>query len=267
MNRALVGSAALVLLEACASGAPSREPGGKEIVPGRNGAVVQSPLPPARQAVKPPATPRIQPPAPTPQAPVVVPPPYAAAPAPQAERQEPTPVASRAAEVRVTAWIELLGADGSSGTPVPADRVFRSGERVRFHFRSSVAGFLSVLQFNPDGTTAALYPPAAASASESTLPAEAERVIPAPPSWLRFDQNPGTERLLFVFSQERTKQDQLIAGNDVRALGREAPGRAGAMGSKGITLETPEDPRSAPDIVATGAEGAAMVFSVTLRHE
>lgn len=267
MNRALVASAALALLGACASGSASRDqPGGKEIVPGRNGAVVQSPKP-TRQAQKPPATPRSQPTQPTPQAPTVAPPPDTAAPAPRAERHPPTPVAERAGEVRVTAWIELLGADGSSGTPVPADRVFRSGERVRFHFRSSVAGFLSVLQFNPDGTTAALYPPPAASSSEGTLPAETERVIPTPPSWLRFDQNPGTERLLFVFSQERTRRDELIAGNDARALALEAPGRAGAMGSKGIALETPKDPSSAPDIVATSAGGAAMVFSVTLQHE
>ncbi len=268
MNRAIVVSAALLTLGACASASdPNKKPGGKEIVPGSHGAIVQSPTPPPKEPRPATQPPRRQSTPATPQLASAAPSPSAEKPTTNAEQPGPTQAALRVGDLRVTAWIELLEGDGSSGTPVPVDRVFHSGERVRFHFHSSAAGFLSVLQFNPDGTTAELYPPIGASSSEGRLPSDAERVIPAPPSWLRFDQVPGTERLVFVFSQDVRNREQLVANNDVRSLGMEAPGRVGAKGAKGIGLEDPRDPSVSPGIVATGAEGVPMVFSVTLKHE
>lgn len=268
MNRAIVVSAAFLALGACASATdPTKKPGGKETVPGPHGAVVQSPTPPPKEPRPATQPTRRQSTQPTPQLASAAPSPSAEKPTTNAEQTATSQAALRVGDIRVTAWIELLEDDGSSGTPVPVDRVFHSGERVRFHFHSSAAGFLSVLQFNPDGTTAALYPPTGASSSEGRLPSDADRVIPAPPSWLRFDQVPGTERLVFVFSQEATNREQVLASNDVRSLGMEAPGVVGARGAKGIRLENPRDSRASPDIVATGAEGVPMVFSVTLRHE
>lgn len=268
MNRAIVVSAALLTLGACASATdPNKKSGGKETVPGAYGAIVQSPTPPEKQAPQEKRPSRNQAAQTIPQPASAAPSPIASQPATRAEQPGPTQAALRVGDIRVTAWIELLEGDGSSGTPVPVDRVFHSGERVRFHFHSGAAGFLSVLQFDPDGTAVALYPPTGASSSEGRLPPDAERVIPAPPSWLRFDQVPGTERLVFVFSQEASNREQVLASNDVRSLGMEAPGVVGARGAKGIHLENPRDPRASPDIVATGAEGVPMVFSVTLRHE
>src|SRR5262249_32626618 len=54
-------------------------------------------------------------------------------------------------------WIELVGADGQ-GRQVTDSRIFRSGERIRLHFRSNAEGYIALILLGSSGTSRALFP-------------------------------------------------------------------------------------------------------------
>jgi hypothetical protein len=80
---------------------------------------------------------------------------------------------------------------------VPMSYVFRAGDKVKFHFETNFNAYVKVINIGSTGALQLLYPyrDALEFASKGS-----DYAIPNGDFWFEFDQNPGAERLTFVFS-------------------------------------------------------------------
>lgn len=85
---------------------------------------------------------------------------------------------------------------------VDPDTVFRSGDRVRFGFEPNIDGFLYVIQEGTSGRWSMLFPHPGIQGGLNDVARFTEVAIP-PGGWFRFDDNPGTERILVYLSREK----------------------------------------------------------------
>ena len=277
----------LVLLGCSTSGQKAKPTGVKEVGATREGVAVQHPVTETtkkegnqKNAEKPPPSSHESPPVNRGerQAQTAKPPPDSVRrrdienPSPNTPSQEMPPstnddVAKQ--DLRISLWIEILNQDATGGSRVSSQRVFHSGERVRFHFAGSVAGYISILLVDASGASTLLYPDAAKGQVENFLPATVDRVIPVPPAWLRFDQVTGVERLLVMFARDPAKLRSLSEGAAIGALISEMSRSAKGSGAKGIGIGNTGlgDQSEGDAIVATSQAGDAAIFWVSLKHE
>lgn len=111
----------------------------------------------------------------------------ASAPRPRVGAAEPT-----AGYVGISYQIMQLTDDGQM-RPVSKSRVFRNGERVKIIVRTNRPGYLTVMNVGPSGNTRVLY-------NEYV---DAFRMVDVPRNTnLRFVGDPGTERLMFMLSND-----------------------------------------------------------------
>lgn len=102
------------------------------------------------------------------------------------------PVVSAAPYVGISYQIMAISDDGQMRA-VSKNRIFRSGERVKILARTNRPGYLTVANIGTSGRMNVLY-------SEYV---EAGRITEIPPTTnLRFDNNPGTENVLIMLSNE-----------------------------------------------------------------
>jgi hypothetical protein len=94
-------------------------------------------------------------------------------------------------------WIELVYPDDAEMHRVNADRVFRSGERIRIHYTPNYDGYLFVMQKGSSGQTSLLFP-SQFGTNQNLLRAGQDHAVPAQ-GWFRFDTTPGLEQLQVVF--------------------------------------------------------------------
>lgn len=107
-------------------------------------------------------------------------------------------------------WIELLPAEGIApavSQRVTEQRVFRSGERIRLHFETNVAGHITLIAGGSSGRRQKLFPLAAAGLGDDRLEAYTPRILPAENAWIRFDDQPAEERIEVYFEPDRPTQD------------------------------------------------------------
>jgi uncharacterized protein DUF4384 len=193
---------------------------------------------------------------------------------PTAAPRQPAPAAPLTAGVApeprnigIHYWVELVTPGPQPGLRVTADRVFRSGERVRLHFRSNVSGYVALVQLDDNRPSAVLFPDAAKGYDDDRIEAFVERVLPGESAWFRFDDDPGTERVLVMFA---TRKESLpsLAGKTLPREVADACDQAveTARGGKGLVLET--DTRSASDngTYVVSIDGRPLLFLVTLEH-
>ena len=88
----------------------------------------------------------------------------------------------------------------NSGSEVPTDTVFRSGDRVRVKLEANRPGYLYVVQQGSSGRSNLLYPtpdmqPVAVEAMQPVT-------IPSGDNVFEFDEKPGTEQLFIVLSSQ-----------------------------------------------------------------
>ncbi len=95
-------------------------------------------------------------------------------------------------------WIELRTAQDQL-LRVPASRVFHSGERIRLHIESNIDGNLTILQSQDNGPFAKLYPLRSGTGHIDKL---TDETIPSRTGWFRFDNNPGSIRLMMMLQAE-----------------------------------------------------------------
>jgi hypothetical protein len=166
-------------------------------------------------------------------------------------------------------WIELEGAKGAPGAQVAATRVFRSGERIRLHFQSNADGNIALIQLGSSGTGQMLFPNQAQGLTDSRLVAGQDRSLPSSSHWFRFDQNPGTERLVVVFARTPQELDRFSSKSqmDQRETGSLLAQVERAKGSKDLFIET--DTRTAGEVGTYGVNvaGLPVVFEITLQHQ
>jgi uncharacterized protein DUF4384 len=105
-------------------------------------------------------------------------------------------------------WIELADTSGASLGPVTDDHIFKSGDRIRLHFRSNADGRIMLVQLGSSGTASILFPDPAKGLTENVLLADEDHVLPAPSYWFKFDNSPGTEKLLVLFAKNQTELDR-----------------------------------------------------------
>jgi hypothetical protein len=121
--------------------------------------------------------------------------------------------------------IELLR-DGRR-TFVPADTVFRAGDKVKFHFAVNFPAYVVVMNMGSTGRWQLLFP---YRGSGQLVAATRDYEIPNDDSlWFEFDDHPGEERLNFIFSHTPIGPSrQLVAGdptqNELESLNQQALG-------------------------------------------
>ena len=131
----------------------------------------------------------------------------AARPAPTAPTAaiESTPVGDK--YVGISYQILAIDNDGQMRA-VPKSRVFRSGDRVKIIARTNRPGYLTVANIGTSGRMNVLF-------SEYV---DANRMTEIPPnSNLRFDNNPGTENILIMLSNDPTPFAAPTSGNQMVA--------------------------------------------------
>ena len=100
----------------------------------------------------------------------------------------------------VSYWIEVTGRDGARQR-VTADRVFRSGERIKLFITTNRDGYLSLLNIGSSGRSRLLYPHAQMQPNENFVQANAQFEVPQGGA-IRFDDTPGEETLLLMLSPQ-----------------------------------------------------------------
>ena len=108
---------------------------------------------------------------------------------------------------------------------VPLNFAFRSGDKVKFHFEANFNAYVNILNNGTKGDWQTLYP--YAGATEFVGQTKGYAIPRAADLWFEFDENPGTEQLVFIFSakalagagKEPSRLNELIAnaGENVKA--------------------------------------------------
>ena len=93
---------------------------------------------------------------------------------------------------------------GSAGQAVEVDQdtVFRTGDRIRLGFEPNIDGFLYVIQQGASGRWSMLFPHPEIADGQNDVARFAEVSIPSA-GWFRFDDTPGTERVIVYLSREK----------------------------------------------------------------
>lgn len=165
-------------------------------------------------------------------------------------------------------WIELRDGEGR-GTQVTDQRIFRSGERIRLHFRSNADGRIVLLQMGTSGGGSVLFPDALKGVADNGIAAHEDRILPSEAIWFRFDDKPGTERILALFARSEEDLGPLPDEAERRAETVQALLRTTekVRGSKDLIVET--ETRNAAEIGTYGVNlaGKPVVLEIVLRHE
>lgn len=176
--------------------------------------------------------------------------------------------ADRSGPIGLSGWIELEDPAGGRGLQVTDRRVFRSGERIRLHFRSNADGFLTLIQLGSSGTSAVLFPDQAQGLPDNRVVAGRDLVVPGEGHWLRFDDTAGEERLLVLFArgQEDALQFPVRPAMDKVQTAALVERAAAARGSKDLVVET--ETANAAEIGTYGVHlgGKPVVLEIVLQH-
>ena len=105
---------------------------------------------------------------------------------------EPKPASVKPEVTGLMYYVEIIQPSGEA-LRVNASRPFRSGDRIRFHVQSNVAGRLAMLQSENGGPFEPLFPHPQLRGGNDRVEAGVETVIP-----MRFDNRPGSVRLLLM---------------------------------------------------------------------
>lgn len=112
-------------------------------------------------------------------------------------------VAKGPANKGVMYWIELLTPDEAREQIAGGEeRVFRTGERIRFHFRMNSDGYLYIWQKGAKGDTMMLFPDPRVKGGENYVQREVEYVVPEG-MWFKFDEPPGTLEYMVMLSRKK----------------------------------------------------------------
>jgi hypothetical protein len=101
-------------------------------------------------------------------------------------------------------WVELLRPGSGMVRRVSNDRVFRTGDQIRIHVTTNSQGYLHVLH---TGTSGAAQIMPVSNAQNGAVQMGRDYVIPSNGGWLRFDGQPGQEKLKLVFASVKSSDN------------------------------------------------------------
>ena len=111
--------------------------------------------------------------------------------------------ASKPANKGVKYWIELMGTDQMREQIVgDSKRVFRTGERIRFHFQMNTDGYLYIWQKGAKGNTSVLFPDVRVKGGDNYVHKGVEYVVPEG-MWFKFNQPRGQLEFLVFLSRNK----------------------------------------------------------------
>ncbi|MCI0424189.1 MAG: DUF4384 domain-containing protein, partial [Acidobacteria bacterium] len=117
----------------------------------------------------------------------------------------PSPTASPAAPP-LTMAVSFVRQDKSRKEgAVPLNTTFHDGEGVKVSIRAAQKGYLYILQQGSSGRVSVLYPDPRISGGRNQIAAGQRITIPSSNGWFRFDKNPGTETVYFLYAENRTE--------------------------------------------------------------
>ena len=176
--------------------------------------------------------------------------------------------ASNSSTLGLSYWIELVGRDGK-GQQVTDSRTFHSGEKIRLHFRSNAEGYIALIQLGSSGTSSILFPDPVRGLTDSRIAADSDRILPTDKAWFKFDNSPGTERIVVLFGRAQQDLDSFQVKPRMDAPTTEAVLRGAdkARGSKDLILETETENASEVGTYAVNLAGKPVVLDIQLRHE
>lgn len=186
----------------------------------------------------------------------------------QTERREVVQEASnKTSPLGLSYWIDLVEQDGS-GQQVTESRIFRSGERIRIHFRSNADGNIALLQLGSHGTSSVLFPDPAKGLADSRIAAGEDRILPAESAWFRFDDAPGSERILVLFARSQQELDRFSIRPTMDAAATRAALRNAdeIRGGKDLILETETENASEIGTYGVNLGGQPVVMEIQLKH-
>lgn len=200
-----------------------------------------------------------------------VPPPQVAQQAPKPDNPSSPQVVQavdRTSTIGLSYWIELVGPNGR-GQKVTANRIFRSGEKIRLHFRSNADGNIALIQLASSGTSSVLFPDPAKGFSDSQIAAGEDRIFPAESAWFRFDNTPGTEKILALFARSQQEIDtfSIKPRMDVPATKVMMASVNEIRGGKDLILETETEKVSEIGTYGVNLAGKPVVMEIELRHQ
>lgn len=165
-------------------------------------------------------------------------------------------------------WIELVGQDGT-GQPVTDGRIFRSGEKIRIHFRSNADGNIALLQLGSTGTSSVLFPDPTKRLNDSRIAAGEDRILPAESAWFRFDDTPGTEKILALFAKSQQEIDNFSIQPKMDATATQVmlASVKDIRGGKDLILETETEKVSEIGGYAVNLAGKPVVMEIQLKHQ
>jgi hypothetical protein len=165
-------------------------------------------------------------------------------------------------------WIEVVDGSGAAIGSVTDDHVFRSGDRIRLHFRSNGDGRIMLLQVGASGTASVLFPDPAKGVTYNALLAQQDQVLPSPKHWFKFDQHAGTETLLVLFARHQDALNQTVPAPplDSEKTAMLVNLANPARGGKDLMIESEtEDPANATTYAANAA-GKPIILRIVLKH-
>jgi hypothetical protein len=177
------------------------------------------------------------------------------------------PVKQRA--LGLSYWIELADASGTAMGPVTDEHTFRSGDRIRLHFRSNSDGHVLLVQLGSSGTSSVLFPDPSRGLIQNRLHAQEDHVLPSPARWFKFDKNAGTETLLVLFARTQSELDRSFPTHtmmDAEETGallelvNDAPGR------KDLVIENENQEPAEVGTYAVSVAGNPIILQVVLKH-
>ncbi len=119
-------------------------------------------------------------------------------------------------------WIELVRPGGGI-TRVSNDRVFRTGDQIRIHVTTNSDGYLHVMH---KGSTGNIVPVALNGNGEVKM--GTDYVVPANGGFMKFDSNPGQEKLNLVFASIKSSDEVL----NVMKVGASVPDQVMLINSR-----------------------------------
>jgi hypothetical protein len=98
-------------------------------------------------------------------------------------------------------FIEVIKPEGKVDRVTAEKRVFKSGERIRFVFKSNKEGYLYLLAIGSSGRGAILFPDNRINSGNNLVAANKEYRVPFGEKSFVMDTTPGNEKVLVFFSQ------------------------------------------------------------------
>jgi len=98
-------------------------------------------------------------------------------------------------------WIEVINPDGKVERTTAERRLFKTGERIRFAFKSNNDGYLYLLAIGSTGKGSVLFPDPRINEGKNFVTANTEYKVPFGTKSFVMDATPGEEKILVFFSK------------------------------------------------------------------